>query len=242
MLSSTVKWLAVGSVLGLLLPGCVAYAKHAKTQDELARTQEDLSASSEQLSDAEQALADAGEENQTLAQRANELAAEKAKLEALLQQMKADGTLTAPAGATLFISGDAYGYRAEGDVVFSPGSDTITTEGKKILGNVAVELKKNEHPIVVVGHTDADPINRTADKWPRGNMQLGAGRALSVCEYLVSQGVPEKRIAIESFGPYQPLASGTTSEAKKKNRRVEIMVKVADQPGTGETAGASGSH
>ena len=186
MLSSTVKWLAVGSVLGLLLPGCVAYAKHAKTQDELARTQEDLNASTEQLSDAEQALADAGEENQTLAQKANDLAAEKAKLEALLNQMKSEGKLTAPAGATLFISGDAYGYRAEGDVVFAPGSDTITTEGKKILGNVATELKKHEHPIVVVGHTDTDPINRTADKWPRGNMQLGAGSALSVSEDLVS--------------------------------------------------------
>jgi len=244
LFASTVKWLAVGSVLGFLLPGCVAYAKHAKTEDELARTQEERDASTEQLKDAETALADAGEERQQLQATVDALTAEKAKLTAQLTRMTGDGSLVTPAGTTLFVSGDSYGYRAQGDVVFAPGSDTLTTEGKKILGSVATELKKNNDPVVVVGHTDSDPIVRTADKWPRGNMQLGAGRALSVYEYLVSQGIPETRLGIQSFGPYQPLASGNSAEAKKKNRRVEIMVKVSDAapaPAT-STAAATGSH
>jgi chemotaxis protein MotB len=234
------KWLAVGSVLGFLLPGCVAYAKHAKTEDELARTQEERDASTEQLKDAETALADAGEERQQLQATVDALTAEKAKLTAQLEHMTGD--MVAPQGTTLFVSGDAYGYRAQGDVIFASGSDTITAEGKKILSGVAVELKKNNDPIVVVGHTDADPIVRTADKWPRGNMQLGAGRALSVYEFLVSQGIPETRLGIQSFGPYQPLATGNSAEAKKKNRRVEIMVKVSDAAPPTSTAAATGSH
>jgi len=240
LFASTVKWLAVGSVLGFLLPGCVAYAKHAKTEDELARTQEERDASTEQLKDAETALADAGEERQQLQATVDALTAEKAKLTAQLEHMTGD--MVAPQGTTLFVSGDAYGYRAQGDVIFASGSDTITAEGKKILSGVATELKKNNDPIVVVGHTDADPIVRTADKWPRGNMQLGAGRALSVYEFLVSQGIPETRIGIQSFGPYQPLASGNSAEAKKKNRRVEIMVKVTDAAPPTSTAAATGSH
>jgi chemotaxis protein MotB len=242
LFSYTLKWMAVGSVLALVLPACVAQAKHVQTLDDLAKTQEERDAAAAQLQDAEMVIADASAENEALARKANDLAAEKAKLEALLNQLKTDGKIPQIANTTLFISGDTYGYRAEGDVIFTAGSDTITTEGKKILGNVATELKKNQHPIVVVGHTDSDPIQRTADKWPRGNMQLGAGRALSVCEFLVGQGIPESRIAIESFGPYQPLASGTGSDAKKKNRRVEIMVKVTDNGPAAPTPTASGSH
>src|SRR5262245_1075306 len=154
LFASTVKWLAVGSVLGFLLPGCVAYAKHAKTEDELARTQEERDASTEQLKDAETALADAGEERQQLQATVDSLTAEKAKLAAQLQRMSGDGSIPAVKGTTIFVSGDAYGYRAEGDVIFASGSDTITAEGKKILAGVATELKKNNDPIVVVGHTD----------------------------------------------------------------------------------------
>ncbi|HEX5008788.1 MAG TPA: OmpA family protein [Planctomycetota bacterium] len=242
MFASTVKWLAVGSVLGILLPGCVAHAKYAESQDQLARTQEERDASTEQLKDAETALADAGEERQHLQETVDALTAEKAKLTAQLTRMTDDGSIAKVQGTTIFVSGDAYGYRAEGDVIFASGSDTITTEGKKILAGVATELKKNNDPIVVVGHTDSDPIVRTADKWPRGNMQLGAGRALSVYEYLVSQGIPETRLGIQSFGPYQPLATGNSAEAKKKNRRVEIMVKVSDTAPPTSTAAATGSH
>jgi chemotaxis protein MotB len=238
LFSSTVKWLAVGSLLVSVLPGCVAYSKHAKTADELAQAQDELGTTSGQLRDAEDALIAAGEEREMLAQKAqlaDQLAAQKAELEALLEKMKSEGAIATVDGTVLFTQDGMYGYRAQGDVIFSAGSDTLTAEGKKILGDVATQLKKNTDQIVVIGHTDVDPIVRTADKWPRGNMQLGAGRALSVSEYLVSQGIPETRIAIQSCGPYKPVASGNSAEAKKKNRRVEIMVKVS---GTGE-AGAT---
>ncbi len=230
MLSHTVKSLAVGSVLGLLLSGCVAESKYATMADRAATAEDELTTTSGQLRETEDLLVAAGEEAEMLRQKAllaDQLAAQKAELEALLQKMKSEGAIATVDGTVLFTRDGMYGYRAQGDVLFSPGSDTLTTEGRKILGDVASQLKKNTDQIVVIGHTDSDPIVRTADKWPRGNMQLGAGRALSVSEYLVSEGIPETRIAIQSCGPYQPVASGNSPEAKKKNRRVEIMVKVS---------------
>lgn len=237
MFSCTVKWLAVGSILALVLPGCVAESKYATMADRAATAEEELGTTNAQLRETEDLLVAAGEEREMLAQKAqlaDQLAQQKAELEALLQKMKSEGAIATVDGTVLFTRDGMYGYRAQGDVLFSPGSDTLTAEGKKILGDVAAQLKKNTDQIVVIGHTDSDPIVRTADKWPRGNMQLGAGRALSVSEYLVTEGIPETRIAIQSCGPYQPVASGNSAEAKKKNRRVEIMVKVSGtaQPGT----------
>lgn len=233
MFSSTVKWLAVGSMLSVLvLPGCVSYTKHAQQGDELAQAQDELQATSGQLRDAEDALLSAGEEAEALRQRAalaDQMAAKNAELQALVDKLKQQGTFVTPSGTEVVAYDGMIGYQAQGDVVFTSGSDKLTAEGKKILGRVATELKKNEYPIVVVGHTDIDPIVRTADQWPRGNIQLGAGRAISVVEYLIEQGIPESRVSIQSYGPHKPVASGKSAEAKQKNRRVEVMLKVTGE-------------
>lgn len=233
MFSSTVKWLAVGSMLSVLvLPGCVSYTKHAQQGDELAQAQDELQATSGQLRDAEDALLNAGEEAEALRQRAalaDQMAAKNAELQALVDKLKQQGTFVTPSGTEVVAYDGMIGYQAQGDVVFTSGSDKLTAEGKKILGRVATELKKNEYPIVVVGHTDIDPIVRTADQWPRGNIQLGAGRAISVVEYLIEQGIPESRVSIQSYGPHKPVVSGKSAEAKQKNRRVEVMLKVTGE-------------
>lgn len=233
MFSSTVKWLAVGSMLSVLvLPGCVSYSKHAKQGDELAQAQDELQQTSGQLRDAEDALLAAGEEAEALRQRAalaDQMAAKNAELQALVDKLKQQGTFVTPSGTEVVAYDGMIGYRSQGDVLFSSGSDKLTSEGKKILASVATELKKNEYPIVVVGHTDTDPIVRTADQWPRGNIQLGAGRAISVVEFLVEQGIPEGRVSIQSYGQHKPVASGKTAEAKQKNRRVEVMLKVTGE-------------
>ncbi len=233
MFSSTMKCLAVGSMLALgVLPGCVTHSRYAQQGDALARTQEELQANSGQLREAEDALIAAGEEREALAQRAalaDQMAAKNAELQALVEKLKQQGAFTTPEGTTVVAYDGMIGYRSQGDVLFASGSDKLTTEGKKILTSVATELKKNEYPVVVVGHTDSDPIVRTAAEWPRGNLQLGAGRALSVLEFLVSQGIPEGRISLQSYGAHMPVATGSSAEAKKKNRRVEVMLKVTGE-------------
>jgi chemotaxis protein MotB len=226
--------LAVGLIVSVVvLPGCVSSTKYRTAEDRLARTNDELASTQAMLGETEDMLVDVNGQKAALAERAamaDRLAAEKAALEKQIKDLQAKGAITAPDGTVIFTQDGMYGYRAQGDVVFSPGSDKLTKEGERILGNLANELKSNNHPIKVVGHTDTDPINKTKEKFPRGNIQLGAYRAMTVRDYFVSNGLPESRISITSYGPYRPIAPGGSPEAKAKNRRVEVMVGINEPP------------
>ncbi len=233
MFCSTVKCVALGLVVsGLVLPGCVASSKYYTQQDELARAQDDLSSTTAQLKDAEDILVTSENEKSALqakAAQAEKLAAENAKLQSIVDDLKKKGAITTPEGTVLFASDGMYGWRAEGDIVFAVGSDKLTKDGERILGSLATQLKKNGQPVQIWGHTDADPVVKTKDQYPRGNMQLGAERALTVTEFLVAQGIDAGRISISSYGPNKPVAEGSSASAKAKNRRVEIMTRLPDK-------------
>lgn len=222
--------LAVGlMVAGALMPACVAGGKYRGLENEAAQTREELDAAQGLLSEAEDQLVDAEGQKAALmskAAMADQMAAENASLKAQIDELSKSGRIVTPEGTTLFTEDGKYGWRAQGDVVFAPGSDKLTRDGERIVSSLAAELKKSGEPITVIGHTDTDPIVKTADTWTRGNIELGANRAISVKEYLVKQGISESRICITSYAQFKPLASGTSAEAKKKNRRVEIMTQL----------------
>mgnify|MGYP003572435323 FL=1 len=214
-----------------VLPGCVAATKYNQLSDDLAQAQEDLAYAQQQLRDAESLLQDAYVDEDALAQataRADAESARRLELEAMLASMQGQSALLSNAGIDVIYdpkSGEA-GFRGQSDVFFVSGSDALTKEGKASLDLVIDELKGFEGPIRVDGHTDSDPVVKTKAKYPHGNIQLGAQRAISVREYMVEKGIPEGRIWIASHGPYRPLDAGTSNEAKKRNRRVEIMIPV----------------
>jgi len=56
------------------------------------------------------------------------------------------------------------------------------------------------------------------------NLALGARRASSVRDYLVSHGVGADRISTISFGKEQPIDPGTTEEAYQKNRNARTAI------------------
>lgn len=56
------------------------------------------------------------------------------------------------------------------------------------------------------------------------NLALGARRANSVREYLVSHGVTSSRIATISFGKEQPLDSGDGEESWQRNRNARTAI------------------
>lgn len=79
----------------------------------------------------------------------------------------------------------------------------------------------DKHPeavIQVTGHTDFVGTQQY-------NNELGLKRAQSVKNYLVSKGIPEGRITIDSRGEDQPAADNITSAGRSKNRRAEISIK-----------------
>ncbi|RKY22255.1 MAG: hypothetical protein DRQ55_01615 [Planctomycetota bacterium] len=214
-----------------VLPGCVAATKYNQLNDELGQAQDDLAYAEQQLRDAEQLLQDASIDDDALAiatARADDEALRRKAAEDQLAGMQGKESVLGRAGIDVFYdekTGEA-GFRAESDVFFSSGGDELTKSGKSSLDLIVDQLKTFAGPIRVDGHTDSDPVVKTKAKYPYGNIQLGAQRAISVREYLIEKGIEERRIWIASHGPFKPLDVGTSTEAKKRNRRVEIMIPV----------------
>lgn len=109
-------------------------------------------------------------------------------------------------------------------LLFDSGRTTLKDSSRKSLDQVAARIKElyPTREILVVGHTDADPIRKSA--YPT-NYHLGFERAFKVREYLGKRGVQERNMALMSWGPSQPEAT------KERSRRVEIVVTGHDATG-----------
>ena len=137
---------------------------------------------------------------------------------------------------------DATGFGPGYDVAFDPTAGTITVtlpnailfdSGKATLKKTTstelnhiqsvLQAKYSGKQIDVVGHTDSDPIKKS--KW-KDNWELSAQRALTVARYLVERGIANDHIRAVGSGESRPIASNATDSGKKKNRRVEIVVRM----------------
>ena len=73
----------------------------------------------------------------------------------------------------------------------------------------------------VDGHTDSDPVQNATFK---SNWELSSARAITVVQYLISQGVSPKHLVAAGFGQFQPLAEGDSEDVKSENRRIELKL------------------
>jgi chemotaxis protein MotB len=58
----------------------------------------------------------------------------------------------------------------------------------------------------------------------KSNWDLSAARAIAVVKYLIGKGVNPQRLVAAGFGEFQPIDTGTTEEAYRKNRRIEFKL------------------
>jgi chemotaxis protein MotB len=119
-------------------------------------------------------------------------------------------------------------------VLFASGSKEILVKGRELLDRLAAEIAASPYHIRVEGHTDTDPVVRSKNEFPLGNIQLSAARAVEVAGFLCQNAktrIPEERITVSGYGPNRPRAAGSSAEAKRKNRRVDILLLNAP-PGT----------
>lgn len=110
------------------------------------------------------------------------------------------------------------------DVSFDTGRSNIRPELAPILTKFAQGLDATMH-VQVIGHTDSQGSDAV-------NNPLSLDRAQSVRDYLISQGVPATRIAVEGKGERQPIADNTTADGRAKNRRVEIFLREPEKAGS----------
>ena len=109
---------------------------------------------------------------------------------------------------------------------FTPGSAELDAQGKKIVHEIGKALSKDlakDQKFFVVGHTDSDPPKKSKAKYPDNNA-LSYARAQSVVTELKASGIEGKRMIASGAGDSTPIAAGTGSKEKEKNRRVEIWL------------------
>jgi len=118
-------------------------------------------------------------------------------------------------------------YMIQDKVLFTSGSDALGEAGRKALQDLARTIQGASHgSIYVRGHTDADPVKRpeTVKRFPHGNLQLSAARAVSVAAALVEAGVTDSEVVVVGFGKHKPVAANDSADHKRLNRRVEVFV------------------
>ena len=104
------------------------------------------------------------------------------------------------------------------NILFNTGKATLKAESYAELNKLATLLHENPQVrIEVSGHTDN--VGSAAV-----NKRLSRSRALSVRNYLVSQGISGDRVDFEGYGFDRPIAPNETAEGRAANRRVEIEV------------------
>lgn len=106
---------------------------------------------------------------------------------------------------------------------FEPGSADLKPAFRTVLMDIGDILNDSTGPIVVVGHSDSQPINTPRF---RSNWELSSSRAATVVAEILSLApVPAKRFRVEGRADTQPLAPNNSRKNRAHNRRVEIIMK-----------------
>ena len=114
--------------------------------------------------------------------------------------------------------------------LFAPGRAQLGFEARGIMRKVGRTLARNSRPVRLEGHTDDTPIR--TKKYP-SNWQLATARAIAVLQFLVNESsLPVERLSAAGYGEYQPLVPNNSVQNRAKNRRVDIVVLTAENPGS----------
>ncbi len=111
-------------------------------------------------------------------------------------------------------------------ILFKSSEAKLLDNGKSLLKKLAPLLDQSLGLIFIEGHTDNQPIK--TERFP-SNWELGATRATNVLRYLITENIDASRLRAMSSAATKPLADNSTSEGREKNRRVSIMIQVADR-------------
>jgi chemotaxis protein MotB len=112
----------------------------------------------------------------------------------------------------------------ENKLLFSSGSWTVNTEGKKAVQQLGNVLSQNpDIAVLIEGHTDNVPYGgsgQLTDNW-----DLSTKRATSIVHILrENSGIDPQNLTAAGRGEFAPVASNATAEGKAKNRRIEVIL------------------
>jgi len=112
----------------------------------------------------------------------------------------------------------------EEQLLFKTGSYSVDPKGQEAIKKLSEVLANNpDINIMVEGHTDDVPL--TGSGQIKDNWDLSVMRATAVCRIILgNKTIDPKRITTSGRSQYVPLDAAKTAEARKKNRRTEIIL------------------
>lgn len=142
----------------------------------------------------------------------------KKKLQAALFNFENKGLTITQKNGKVYVSMDE-------SLLFASGKTAVEPKGVEALKNVATVLEQNpDINVMVEGHTDDVPMAGKGEI--KDNWDLSVMRATSVTKIMLqsAKGIDPKRITASGRGEFFPIDPAKTAEARKKNRRTEIIL------------------
>jgi chemotaxis protein MotB len=193
----------------------------AALRRQLAALEEALDASEKRDKESQTKITDLGQRlNIALAQRVQELQRYRSEFFGRLREILGNRP-------EIRVVGDRFVFQSE--VLFDVGSAALRTEALPELDQLADAIRDLETKIPadlawvlrIDGHTDT---RRIATAQFPSNWELASARAISVVQFLIGKGVKPEHLVAAGFGEFQPLDPGTTEEAFRRNRRIELKL------------------
>jgi len=192
----------------------------AALRQQLAALATALDVSEKKNKDSEERVSDLGQRlNVALAQHLQELSSYRSDFFGKLREVLGNRP-------DIRIVGDRFVLQSE--IFFDTDRADLKSDGRAELDKVAAAIVELEGQIPaeipwilrVDGHTDVRPIIGQF----KSNWDLSAERAISVVQYMVGKGVQPSRLVAAGFGEFQPIDTGTTEDAFRRNRRIEFKL------------------
>lgn len=202
-----------------------------ETQQILSRlqeTQEDLQKREDELREKERNLSRLMAEFTAKEARVNELEDILNRQEAVVQELRRTVSSALLGfennGLTIEIKNGKVYVSLEESLLFASGSTTVDRRGENALRELAKVLEKNpEINIMIEGHTDDVPLRSSSA--PRDNWDLSVLRATAIVRILLNHGsIQPQRFIVAGRGEHMPIDPAKTTEARRKNRRTEIIL------------------
>ncbi len=126
---------------------------------------------------------------------------------------------------TIFVAPDTISRPATNEVIvlqnvlFETGSSVLSPVSYPELNTIVMYVKADpNNKIEIYGHTD----NQGDEE---ANKKLSLDRAKAVAAFMMVKGVAPANVKYEGFGSSKPIESNDTESGRKRNRRVEFILK-----------------
>ena len=122
---------------------------------------------------------------------------------------------------------------AGGIIIFEEHEAELTEQNKRDLQRIIEQIAGKPQKIEIRGHTSRRPVDPStgfSSLWDLSN-----ARTQNTRQFLIEQGISEKRIRLGNAGPEEPLYNGVDPEQLKMNSRVQILMwdeRVSDVTGS----------